>query len=58
MAAMKIHHLNAGTMCPDSARLVNGSGGLFSRARLVCHLLLMETSEGHVLVDTGLGVYP
>jgi glyoxylase-like metal-dependent hydrolase (beta-lactamase superfamily II) len=53
---MKIHHLNAGTMCPASARLVNGSGGLFSRARLVCHLLLMETSKGLVLVDTGLGL--
>ena len=43
-------------MCPMSAKLVNGKGGLFSRARLVCHILLLETDEGLVLVDTGLGL--
>ena len=53
---MIIHHLNAGTMCPVSAQLVNGSGGLFQRARLVCHVLLLETTEGLILVDTGLGL--
>ena len=53
---MRIHHLNTGTMCPASARLVNGSGRLFGRARMVCHVLLVETrSDGLVLVDTGLG---
>lgn len=30
---MKIHHLNTGTMCPMGRRLVNGTGGLFQRAR-------------------------
>ena len=53
---MRVHHLNAGTMCPISAKLVNGRGGLFERARLVCHVLLLETDDGLVLVDTGLGM--
>jgi glyoxylase-like metal-dependent hydrolase (beta-lactamase superfamily II) len=53
---MHVHHLNAGTLCPVSARLVNGRGRLFERARLVCHVLLLETHDGLVLVDTGLGV--
>jgi glyoxylase-like metal-dependent hydrolase (beta-lactamase superfamily II) len=53
---MHVHHLNAGTLCPMSARLVNGQGGLFKRARLVCHVLLLETEDGLVLVDTGLGL--
>ncbi|WP_146648621.1 MBL fold metallo-hydrolase [Labilithrix luteola] len=52
---MRVHHLNAATLCPASARLVNGRGGLFERARLVCHVLVVETSTGLLLVDTGLG---
>src|SRR3954447_11026301 len=54
--AMKIHHLNTGTMCPIGRRLVNGTGGLFQRARLVCHCLLVETRDGLALVDTGIGL--
>jgi glyoxylase-like metal-dependent hydrolase (beta-lactamase superfamily II) len=54
--AMRVHHLNCGTMCPLSARLVNGEGGIFSPARMVCHCLLIETDDGLVLVDTGLGL--
>jgi glyoxylase-like metal-dependent hydrolase (beta-lactamase superfamily II) len=53
---MRVHHLNAGTMCPIGAKFVNGRGGVFGRARLVCHVLLAETNEGLVLVDTGLGL--
>lgn len=53
---MRLHHLNAGTMCPLCARLVNGRGGLFERARLVCHVLMIESDDGLVLVDTGLGL--
>jgi glyoxylase-like metal-dependent hydrolase (beta-lactamase superfamily II) len=53
---MRVHHLNTGTMCPRSARLVNGRGRLFGRARMVCHVLLVETArDGLLLVDTGLG---
>ncbi|WGR68967.1 MULTISPECIES: MBL fold metallo-hydrolase [unclassified Bradyrhizobium] len=53
---MKVHHLNTGTMCPMGQRLVNGTGSLFQRARMVCHCLLIETDIGLVLVDTGIGL--
>jgi glyoxylase-like metal-dependent hydrolase (beta-lactamase superfamily II) len=53
---MRIHHLNTGTMCPIGRRLVNGTGSLFERARMVCHCLLIETDDGLALVDTGLGL--
>jgi glyoxylase-like metal-dependent hydrolase (beta-lactamase superfamily II) len=52
---MRIHHLNTGTLCPMGARFVNGTGPWFARARMVCHVLLVETSDGLVLVDGGLG---
>jgi glyoxylase-like metal-dependent hydrolase (beta-lactamase superfamily II) len=52
---MRIHHLNCATMCPASARLVNGEGSLFAPGRMICHCLLVETNDGLVLVDTGLG---
>jgi glyoxylase-like metal-dependent hydrolase (beta-lactamase superfamily II) len=53
---MRIHHLNTATLCPLGAKLINGRGGLFDRAELVCHVLLIETDDGLVLVDTGLGM--
>jgi glyoxylase-like metal-dependent hydrolase (beta-lactamase superfamily II) len=52
---MRVHHLNAATLCPASARLVTGRGPWLGRARLVCHVLVLETPRGVVLVDTGLG---
>ncbi|MEU9337101.1 MBL fold metallo-hydrolase [Streptomyces sp. NPDC048290] len=42
---MKVHHLNCGTMRPW--RAPDG---------LVCHVLLVETDSGLVLVDSGLGL--
>jgi glyoxylase-like metal-dependent hydrolase (beta-lactamase superfamily II) len=51
---MRVHHLSCGTMCPVGGRLFDG----YSRgplAKLVCHCLLIETEQGLVLVDTGLG---
>lgn len=39
---MKVHDLNCGTMRPPTAPLV-------------CHVLLVETDNGLVLVDTGFG---
>jgi glyoxylase-like metal-dependent hydrolase (beta-lactamase superfamily II) len=54
--AMRIHHLNTGTMCPIGRRFVNGTGGIFQRARMVCHCLLVETNDGLALVDTGIGL--
>ncbi|WP_427919195.1 MBL fold metallo-hydrolase [Streptomyces sp. cg40] len=40
---MKVHHLNCGTMHPPGAGLV-------------CHVLLIETANGLVLVDSGYGL--
>ncbi len=54
-AGPKIHHLNCGTMCPWGARLLSGEGGWLAPARLVCHVLLVESPDGLVLVDTGFG---
>lgn len=54
--ALKVHHLNCGTMCPVCARLINGRGGWLEPAQMVCHVLLIETPrDGLVLVDTGIG---
>ena len=52
---MKIHHMNCGTMCPICKRLINGSGGFFERANMVCHCLLLESEQGLILVDSGVG---
>src|SRR5664279_959764 len=41
---MRVHHLNCGTMTP----LIVG--------RIVCHVLLCESNDGLVLVDTGFGL--
>lgn len=54
---VRVHHLNCGTMCPACARLLDGEGGWLSSAKMICHVLLIETArDGLVLVDTGLGV--
>ena len=42
-------------MCPRGARLLASWGGLVAPARLVAHCLLIEASEGLILVDTGFG---
>jgi glyoxylase-like metal-dependent hydrolase (beta-lactamase superfamily II) len=42
---VKVHHLNCGTMRP-----------LATPGGLVCHVLLVETENGLVLVDSGLGL--
>ena len=41
-------------MCPRPSQWIHGQGGL-RRGRLVCHCLLIETNQGLLLVDTGLG---
>lgn len=52
---MKLHHLSCGNMCPFSRRLVNGDGGWLEKGHLPCHVLLIESSQGLILVDTGFG---
>ncbi|MFD9896006.1 MBL fold metallo-hydrolase [Amycolatopsis sp. NPDC059027] len=52
---MRVHHLNCGTMRPPGGRLIDGEPGLFRRATMVCHCLLLETGTGLVLVETGTG---
>lgn len=42
---MKVHHLNCGTMTPPTS------------PTLACHVLLLETDNGLVLVDTGFGTH-
>ena len=54
--ALRIHHLNCGTMCPHGAPFINGHGGLLDPGHMVCHCLLIESNDGLVLVDTGMGV--
>lgn len=44
---MRVHHLNLCTMCPY------GGTGV---GELVCHALVVETTDGLVLVDTGMGL--
>lgn len=48
---MRVHHLNCATLCPAGGRGLRNQG----LRQLVCHCLLLETNEGLVLVDTGLG---
>ncbi len=53
---MRVHHLDCGTMRPPGGGLVDGRPGLFRRAELVCHCLLVETDSELVLVETGVGL--
>ncbi|CRK61338.1 hypothetical protein [Alloactinosynnema sp. L-07] len=50
-----MHHLNCGSMHPMGAKLLDGEPGYFRFAHMVCHVLLVETAEGLVLIDTGFG---
>ena len=53
---MRIHHLNCGSLCPRGGRLFGGAGGPLSPAPMCCHCLLIESDDGLILVDAGLGV--
>lgn len=47
---MRIHHLNCATFCPPLlSKRINEHG------KLICHCLLIESNDGLILVDTGLG---
>lgn len=51
-----VRHLNCGTFRPFGGGLIDGHGSPLRSARLVCHCLLVETVDGLVLVDTGIGL--
>ncbi|MFG1796967.1 MBL fold metallo-hydrolase [Nocardia sp. NPDC049149] len=51
---MVVRHLDCATMCPFGGRALIGSGGLL-KGELVAHCLLIETGDGLVLVDSGIG---
>lgn len=53
---MRVHHLNCATFCLRPGALFSPAAGFFSSAKLVCHCLLIESSAGLVLVDTGIGL--
>src|SRR3954449_5591160 len=50
---MKMPHLNCGAMQPYGGALFDGDTRGLGPANLTCHCLLLETSIGLVLVDTG-----
>lgn len=53
---MRVHHLNCISSCPLGGRLMDGrTRGMLRRGQLACHCLLLETTQGLVLVDTGFG---
>lgn len=52
--ALRVHHINCGSMCPFGGPLMDGaSRGVLGH--LICHCLLIESEQGLVLVDTGFG---
>jgi glyoxylase-like metal-dependent hydrolase (beta-lactamase superfamily II) len=54
---VKVHHLDCCRMHPPAQRLVSGRGSLFERGTMVAHVLAIETREGLVLVDSGIGIH-
>ena len=57
MSGYRVHHLDAGTLCPLAGPLIRDRQAATQRERdeMVCHCWLIETDEGLVLVDTGFG---
>jgi len=54
---MRLHHLNCISTCPLGGRLMDGhSATIVERGHLACHCVLVETDDGLVLIDTGLGL--
>ncbi|HEX7666205.1 MAG TPA: MBL fold metallo-hydrolase [Polyangiaceae bacterium] len=53
--SLRVHHVSCGTMCPFGKCFVEGHGSPFATARIHCHVLVVETNDGILLVDTGIG---
>jgi len=50
-----VHHLNCCTIRVPAGHAMIGTGSLVGRAEGVTHCILVETSEGLLLIDTGMG---
>lgn len=50
-----VHHLNCCTIRVPGGHAMIGTGSLLGRAEGVTHCVLVETSEGLLLIDTGMG---
>jgi glyoxylase-like metal-dependent hydrolase (beta-lactamase superfamily II) len=55
-AGMRVHHLSCGTLCPIGGKLMHERTTSPLRGELCCHCLLIESDDGLVLVDTGIGL--
>lgn len=53
---MRIHHLNCCTCCPMGGHYMDGITNGIGEAKIICHCLLIETNDGLILVDTGMGL--
>jgi len=56
MSAPRIHHLNCASMHPIAGFSLEHPRQWARYNGLICHCLLIETGQGLVLVDTGLGL--
>lgn len=56
MATPRIHHLNCASMHPVAGFTLEHRDQRAQYRGLVCHCLLIETEQGLVLIDTGLGL--
>ena len=54
--SVKIHHLSCATMCPYGGRWFGGDGPPWTTGEMCAHVLLIETDQGLVIVDTGFGL--
>jgi glyoxylase-like metal-dependent hydrolase (beta-lactamase superfamily II) len=52
---MKRFHLNCGTVMPPMGVCLFGVGGPLHRSPIVSHCILVESDDGLLLIDTGLG---
>lgn len=52
---MRLHGINAGTLYPVGGRLITACRDAHGRPAYICRVLIVETEEGIILVDSGFG---
>lgn len=50
-----VHHISCASLCPYGGSLFGGDGPPWKTTELVAHCVLVESSAGLVLIDTGFG---